>query len=220
MTSPDTFEAPRLRVSIFERLVPLTALAIASLGPGLTAIYIRSVFRALRENENAGIGAVSAGMTEANIAVVVCMYLGVLIGFAAIIVAIARMFAAKETSSPPFWFYILPTFLALIPAGLLWYLESLVFWLIDIANKKSVQIPADEITATHALIGNLSIVIIAFSIILAVALLILAMIPFSVRSGRRIATVIFIVLIEGILIAAAIVFQMNTMEFYKMAMNN
>jgi hypothetical protein len=79
-------QATPSRVSILARLVPAFSYAIPMLGAALSALSLLGVIRAARNAEAAGIAAVAEGMAEANLAVVVALYLAIFVGFMGIVV--------------------------------------------------------------------------------------------------------------------------------------
>src|SRR5262245_36409077 len=115
----------KLRISILERLVPMLAFSLAALGGGASAFLLARLFWELQRAENAGIATVATETAESNLAVLVGLYSALAVGFFAIATAFVRMFTAKKTASPPGLFYVVPGLLALLPAGLVWYVESL-----------------------------------------------------------------------------------------------
>lgn len=93
-------QAAPSRVSILARLVPAFSYAIPMLGAALSALSLLGVIRAARNAEAAGIAAVAEGMAEANLAVVVALYLAIFVGFMGIVVMVIRSFMSTTTAAP------------------------------------------------------------------------------------------------------------------------
>ena len=80
----------RLRVSFTARLIAAVAFTIPAIGGALSSILLMNMFRALREAESAGMGAVMAGMKEAALPVLGSLYLAAICGFVMIVVLVVR----------------------------------------------------------------------------------------------------------------------------------
>lgn len=68
------------RVSILARLVPAISYAIPMLGAVLSSLLINRTLEAMRNVESVGIAAVEGGMAEANLPVLVALYLAIFLG--------------------------------------------------------------------------------------------------------------------------------------------
>jgi hypothetical protein len=202
----------KLRISILERVVPMTAFALATIGGGTSAFLLSQVLSALREAEMAGVASVSAGIAESNVAALTGLYLSILVGFFALGTAVLRMFTAKTRSSPPGFFYLFPGLLALLPATLLWYAESLIIEvLLGVGTPGSGGMASIEATLTILLIGAM----VAVPFIL-VVLALFAFFPFSARPGGKIGPTIALLIIGLLFIATAVAFQYRTMFLYRL----
>src|SRR5918999_5110864 len=114
------------RVSIIARLVPVLAYALPALGAGVSAMLLLSVLRAMRNAEGAGIGAVAAGISEANIAILLTLYLAIFVGAAGVVIGLVRLFTTTVTASPSAWYYLIAGILGLMPMFALWQAQSIL----------------------------------------------------------------------------------------------
>lgn len=125
LVSPVENAAP-LRVAVVPRLVPAFSFGLAVAGAGISALLVMQAFRALRNAEAAGIGAVTRGLAEANVPVLVALYLAIVVGAAGLVVLVIRMFVNTTTSSPPVWFFLLAGALGILPVSLFSWGQSLM----------------------------------------------------------------------------------------------
>src|SRR5687767_5976130 len=95
-----TIQPERVRVSIFERIVPFASLALAAVGGAAGGWSIISLMNALRAAETAGIGAVAGGLAEYTWFPLGFLYAACALGVVAICVAIGRLVIETKTSSP------------------------------------------------------------------------------------------------------------------------
>jgi hypothetical protein len=191
------------RVSILLRLVPSFSYAIPMLGAALSALFLLGVIRAMRYAEAAGIAAVAGGMAEANLAVVVALYLAIFVGFIGIVVMVIRSFMSTTTASPAAWFFLITGIIGLFPLLLLWEAQSLLVAAIS---------PGGGIVHFVSNIRlYLSLTLVA-SAVLVLILLIASLIPLPkvLRSKRNWAPLIVLVLTELALIGMAVAFQVRT----------
>lgn len=70
----DSAYSPASSVSIFARLIPIFSFCITMLGAAACAVLLMRVLEGMRNAESAGIAAVAAGMSEANLAMTVALY--------------------------------------------------------------------------------------------------------------------------------------------------
>jgi len=203
----------KLRVSILERIVPMLAFALAALGGGASAFLLFRLFWALQRAENAGVATVATGLAESNLAVLVGLYLALAAGFFAIATAFIRMFTAKKTASPPGSLYLIPGLLALLPAGLVWYVESLTIIVLLGISSPGGHGMADVL----GIINTLLIAAMIAGPIIILILVALAIVPFSARSGRKFGPLLVLLLIGVLYVAAALAFQYRNLYLYKMS---
>ena len=89
-------------------------------------MLLLSVLRAMRNAEGAGIGAVAAGISEANVAILVTLYLAIFVGGAGVVIGLVRLFTTTTTASPSAWYYLIAGILGLTPMFALWRAQSLL----------------------------------------------------------------------------------------------
>src|SRR5947209_2809426 len=114
------------RVSILARLVPAFSYAIPMFGAALSAVLFMGVMRAMRMAESAGIAAVAGGMAEADLFVLVALYLAIFVGVIGIVVMVIRSLMATTTASPSSWFFLINGSLGFVPLLLLWEAQTLL----------------------------------------------------------------------------------------------
>jgi hypothetical protein len=192
------------RVSILARLVPSFSYAIPMLGAALSALFLLGIIRTVRYAEAAGIAAVAGGMAEANLAVVVALYLAIFVGFIGILVMVIRSFMSTTTASPAAWFFMITGIISLIPMILLWEAQSLLVAAISPGGGGIVHFVSN-------IRLYLSLTLVA-SAVLVLILLIASLIPLPkvLRSKRNWAPLIVLVLMELALIGMAVAFQVRT----------
>jgi len=196
----------RKRVSIFARIVPALALIIVALGSAGTAFYIRATFWAMRDAEAAGVGAVAGALAEANLFVLIALYLAIVLGFAAIIISFIRLFVDTKTSEPSFWFFVGISALS-FPAPLLaWAAESMII------RALSEHTNIMEAAYTINLVTLVTVIAAPF---LSLLLLVAPLLPFSSNRTRKWVVLVGVLAIELALIIFAVVFQVRTSWLYQ-----
>src|SRR5689334_3582228 len=101
MMTPEAHITAPVRVSIFERLVPSLAFALASIAGIVGAMMIIRFFNIMREAETAGYAAFYGGVGEIEIITGVVLALAAFLGAIGILVSAIRLFTTNTTSSPP-----------------------------------------------------------------------------------------------------------------------
>jgi hypothetical protein len=205
-------EQSKLKVSISARLIAAFAYLIPAIGGALSSLYLMDVMRALRNAESAGIGAVMAGLTESTVPALASLYLAAFCGFIVIIVLIIRMIMQTKTASPASWFFVLCGFFLLVPAGLFFEAESMII--------EVLTAPVDSI-GIAGVASNVSLFLIlsvASALFVFVILLVMSVIPFSTSSKPRWSPLITAILIEILIIIAAVAFQLRFLWLYNAAL--
>ena len=205
---------PKLKVSISARLIAAFAYFIPAIGGVLSSLYFMNVMRALRTAESAGMGAVMAGLTESTVPALVSLYLAAFGGFIVIIVLIIRMFMQTKTASPASWFFVLCGFLLLVPAGLFFEAESMIIEVL-IAPVASMGIGGVGSNVSLFLILSIASALLVF-----VILLVMSVIPFSTSSRPRWSPLITAILVEILIIAAVVAFQLRFLWLYNAALRS
>jgi hypothetical protein len=208
-------EIPRLKVSVIERIVPALSYTIAAIGGGLSGYMLLRMMQALRKSESAGISTVMAGMAEANIPVLVALYLAVFVGLIGVIISIAFQFATRKTSSSPIWLPAIPAIFGLLPVLMVWYAETLIIDVISPSSRTSGQ-GAAEVGST---VATLIIVAIIFAFVSIFVSLAMSVLPFSSQASRRLGPVALTVSFEVVLIVLAVLFQVRTWSLYQQVMD-
>jgi hypothetical protein len=191
------------RVSILARVAPVFSYGLPALGAAVSALMLINVFRAMRNAEAAGIGAVSGGIREANIPIVVTLYFGVALGFAGIAIGLIRMFTTTTTATPSSWFFLITGIIGLVPVLLLWEAQSLLLGVIfgRAAGVAEVARQVSLLSMLTMLLGALSILI----------LLVTAFVPLPriLYAKRKWAPVVMLLLMETAVIAMTVLFHLR-----------
>jgi len=199
---------PNLKVSISARLIAALSYMIPLIGGALSSLYLMNVLRAFKASENAGRIAVLNALAESTIPALGSLYLGVVGGLIVIIVLIFRMFMQTKTASPSSWFFILCGFLLLVPAGLFFEAESMII--------EVLTAPASStgIAGVASNVGLFLISSVASALFVFILMLVISVIPFSARSKPRWSPLICAILLELLIIAAAVAFQLRFLWLY------
>lgn len=199
----------RVRVSIFERIVPFSALALAAVGGAAGGWSIISLMNTLREAESAGIAAVAGGLAEYTWFPLIFLYVAAALGVVAICVAIGRLVIETKTASPSGISYIVLGLLSLIPVGLVWRSGTLI---ISVLNGTSTN----NIEKLGYTVGEYCLYSMIAAPVILVILLAWSLIPFKSNPGRRLGPIICLVVVEFLLVVAAVMFQMRIYELIQL----
>lgn len=204
-----TGDQPRFKTSISTRLIAAAAYMIPAFGGALSSLYLINVMRALRSNETAGLTAVFNGMTESTAPALGSLYFGAFCGLIVIVVLIIRMFMETKTASPASWFFIFCGFLFLVPAGLFFEAESMIIEVLTIPDSSTN--PAE----VGANVSSFLISSIAATLFIFIVMIIMSVIPFSTASKPKWSSLINAIVVEFLIIAAAVAFQLRYLWLYK-----
>ncbi len=202
-------DQPKFKVSISARLIAAFAYMIPVLGGALSSLYLINVMQAIREAENAGRNVVLIALAESNVPVLGSLYLGVFGGLVVIIVLIARMIMQTKSASPSGWFFVLCGFLFLVPAGLFLEVGSMI---IELLTASIISAEAGEVGAN---VSTFLIFSVGSALIIFIFLLLMSVLPFSNRSKPKWSPLIAAIIVEFLMIAAVIVFQLRYLWLYK-----
>ncbi len=196
------------RVSILARVVPAASYIAPAFGAALSALFYLRVMNAMRVAETAGIGAVAAGMAEANVALIAGLYLGIFIGLCGIVVVLVRWLTTTNTDSPSGWFFALAALLALLPIAPLWRAQDLLI--------QSIR-GATGIVEVAGQINFCLILTIVGAAAAGLVLLIASFVPLPalLHAKRRYTPLIVLVLMEGVLILLAVAYQLHNSWLYQ-----
>jgi hypothetical protein len=197
-----------LRVSIFARLIPALSLALPALGAALSSILFVNLVRAMRDAEHAGVAAVAGAMAEANIPLLVTLYLSILLGLAGIVVVLVLR-KSSLAALPSTWFFLVAAVIGLLPVCLFWKAESL---LVQALYPGSAGV-AEVAQRIVLLITLAPIAGVAGALILLVASLM--PLPAFLRAKRVFPALLILIIIELALIGMAVTVTMRTSWFLK-----
>ena len=190
------------RVSILGRLVPVISLCLPLIGEALCAVLLMGVLEAMREAGAAGIGAVTGGMAEANLAMTVALYFGVIVGFIGIVVMTIRAFTATITASPSAWFFALAGLLTFIPLIFLWEAQS---YFLEGLNGRNIVLVAPNIFLFLKLTIGTSAALVPILLVASFIPL-----PSTLRAKNKWAPLVLLIMIEVLMIGTVVVFQTRT----------
>lgn len=200
---------PPSRVSILARILPALSYALPALGASGSAYLFIMVMRAMREAEAAGIAAVSKGLSEANLVIVVTLYLAIVLGFIGIVVGFARMFMNTMTASPSAWFYVITGVIGFAPMFALWQAQSLLLEVM-FARSSNIAMVASKITILLML--ALSVGLVSILVLLVVSVVPL---PRFLRARRKWVGPVVLVVMEIAVIVMTVLYHMRTAWLYQ-----
>lgn len=213
MTSDEQVKPTPTRVSIIARLVPAFSYVLPSLGASVSAMLLLGVLNAMRNAEGAGIGAVSGGISQANLAILVTLYLAIFIGAAGVAIGLVRLFTTTTTASPSAWYYLVAGTLGLVPMFALWQAQNLLLDTIFArtpgagVSEVAGQITFYSIVAT--VLGGISIVVLLVSSFIPL--------PKMLRTKRKWAPFILLLVMETVIIVMTVVYHLRTTWLYSTA---
>ena len=210
MTAEEQQPLTPQRVSVIARVVPAFSYLLPALGAGVSAMLLLSVLRAMRNAEGAGIGAVAAGISEANLAILVTLYLAIIVGGAGVVIGLVRLFTTTTTASPSAWYYLIAGILGLMPMFALWRAQSL---LLDAIFPHSVGAGVSEVAGQITLFSIVATVLGVVSILI---LIISSFVPLPavLRGKRKWAPLIALLVMETAIIAMTVVYHLRTAWLY------
>lgn len=198
------------RVSIMARVVPAFSYALPALGAAVSAMLLLGVLRAIRNAEGAGIGAVAAGISEANLAILVTLYLAIFVGAAGVVIGLVRLFTTTTTASPSGLYYLIAGILGFVPMFALWYAQSL---LLDAIFPQSTGAGVSEVAGKITLFSIVAIVLGGVTILIVLVSSFLPL-PAILRGKRKWAPLISLLVMESAIIAMTVVYHLRTAWLY------
>jgi len=185
--------------------------ALPAIGAAGSALLFINVIRAMRDAEAAGIGAVSAGISEANMVIVVTLYLAIVVGLIGIVAGFARMFVKTTTASPSAWFYFVMGVFGFAPMFALWQAQSLMLQVMFSRSGGVVSV-ARQITALLMFglcAGVVSLVILLVSSVVPL--------PRMLWAKRKWAPPVMLVVMEIVVIVMTVLYHLRTAWLYQQA---
>lgn len=202
------------RVSILARLVPATSYAIPALGSALSALLFINVMQAMRNAESAGIAAVAGGMSEANVAIIVSLYLALIVGLAGIIIGFVRCLSITKTASPAGWLFLVMGLIGFAPMLTFWQAQSRLISVLVGLETGGVSEVANNITLLLML--TLGLAGVGCLILLVVSVVPL---PTVFRAKRKWSPVVFLVIMELMTVGMTVAYHLRTYWFYQVRIN-
>ena len=195
-------EMVRPRMATIPRLLAMASYSLAAVGASLSAFLFYRVLEAMRVAENAGISAVTGGLAESNIPVLVGLYAAIAGGFITIIVAAVRTGITTTTVSPPAWFYFIAAALCFLPVALCWATQSMFI--------QALYPGSEGISFVATNIRTLLILTMIVGPIVVFLLFIVSVIPFRLNTNGQWLGIVILVFAQIVLILLAVAFQMRT----------
>lgn len=200
-----TIRPERVRVSIFERIVPFSAFALAAIGGAAGGWSIISLMTTMSHAENIGKAALAGGLAEYTWFPLGFLYAAAALGVVAICVAIGRLVVETKTASPSGISYIVLGILSLVPVAFVWQAGRMMIGVLDGSETENIG-QLGTVVAEYCVYA-----MVATPIVL-VILLAWSLIPFKSKPGRRFGPIICLVIVEVVLVAAAVAFQLRIFE--------
>lgn len=210
MTPEEQIQPTTTRVSIIARIVPALSYALPALGAAVSALLLLNVLRAMRNAESAGISAVAGGISEANVAILVTLYLAIFVGGAGVVIGLVRLFTTTTTASPSAWYYLIAGILGLMPMFALWRAQSL---LLDAIIPSLTGAGVSEVAGQITLFAIAAIVLGVVSILVLLASSFVPL-PAILRGKRKWAPLITLLVMETAIIAMTVVYHLRTAWLY------
>lgn len=192
---------PRLKVSIFVRLLAALAYIIPAIGGALGAFLFVRMFEALAQNQSAGILAVMGGINEATLPVTISLYFAAVIGIVVIIVLMVRMMTETQTASPSNWFFVVGCILGLVPAALFWFAKYMT---IEALSPGSSISNTGNIGSVGATISQILLMSVISTPIVIIIILTLSILPLLSRSVTKWFPLVGAIITEILLISVAV----------------
>lgn len=209
MNPEELLQPAPTRVSILARVVPALSYALPALGAAVSAMLLLNVLNAMRNAEGAGIGAVAGGVSEANVAILVTLYLAVFIGGAGVVIGLVRLFTTTVTASPSAWYYLFTGVLGLAPMFALWRAQSLLLDAIFSRTGAGVAEVAGQIN----LFAIIAMVLGVISILVLLASSFVPL-PAVLAAKRKWPPLIALLVMETAIIVMTVVYHLRTTWLY------
>lgn len=199
------------RVSMLARITPALSYALPALGAAVSAWLFIGVMRAMRNAESAGIAAVTAGLAESNIAVLVGLYLAIIVGLAGVVIALVRIFATTQSASPSGWYFFITALIGFAPVFTLWRGQSLLLEVLF-----SHTPPTGGVAAVAREISLLLLLTIGAALVSALVLLVSAVVPLPriFYARRKWAPAVAVLIMEALVIAMTVAYHLRTAWLY------
>jgi TonB family protein len=188
MTSDAQVPSPS-RVSIFERIVPSLAFALAAISGAIGAVLFLKFLNEMRNAETAGYASFFGGVAEIEITVGVVLTLAAALCAIGILVSVIRLFTTNTTSSPPGLAFLFLGLLSLVPPFATHYILHWAKRVVLTPGEGGVSSIADTIT-------TVMYIAIAWAVLIAVVLLVFSFVAFTSRPGRKALPLIALMLIQ------------------------
>lgn len=209
MNPEELLQPAPTRVSILARVVPALSYALPALGAAVSAMLLLNVLNAMRNAEGAGIGAVTGGVSEANVAILVTLYLATFIGGAGVVIGLVRLFTTTVTASPSAWYYLFTGVLGLAPMFALWRAQSLLLDAIFSRTGAGVAEVAGQIN----LFAIIAMVLGVISILVLLASSFVPL-PAVLAAKRKWPPLIALLVMETAIIVMTVVYHLRTTWLY------
>lgn len=206
-TIPQAESAP---VSRIQRFLPFFSYSLMALGGAAAGWYAMSVIGEFGKTADAGIGRIASWLAIGLWSVTTGLVLALLVGFVAIVVFAAMMFAQKRTSTPSAFWLIIVAFVGMLAPMLSWpTLMELIIAPMD------PRLDPVQLASSARMYSMAAIVLGVLTPILGLAL---TFAPFKSMPGKKYGPVVVMILVEALMLVAFIYLKMQAGSIGRMTM--
>jgi hypothetical protein len=206
-TSPLGDRAP---VSRIQRFLPFLSYSFMALGGAGAGFYAIKVVNAFADMENSGIGEISRSLASGISAVTVGLLLAIAVGFVAVIVHGAMLFAQKQTTSPS----LLPVFFM----ALLGMAAPVLAWPVIMDLITAPLDPKLDVAQLQSSTMTYGVAAIILGLLTPLVGLALTLMPMRAAPGKKFGSFVVVLIAEALMIGALIYLTMQARAITKMAM--
>lgn len=176
-------------------------------------MLLLQVLNAMRHAEAAGISAVAAGISQANIAILVTLYLAIFVGGAGVVIGLVRLFTTTTTASPSGWYYLAAGTIGVVPMFALWQAQNL---LLDTIFARTPGAGVAEVAGQITLYSIVATVLGVISIVILLVSSFLRL-PAVLHAKRKWTPLIMLLVMETVIILMTVIYHLRTAWLYSTA---
>ncbi len=195
-----TFQPDKVRVSIFERIVPFFGFVVAALGSGFGSWYLYSFIAKRLVDRSLGIEMLGHHVIGSTTIALISLYVSTFLIFIGIIISATRLCTACSKASPLGVSHLVFGILSLAPAAMLWFGATFIIGIYDPVN------PSGEFGFARKS-RDFSLTAMIVAPIAAFLIAIWALIPFRSIPGRRYGPLVSLLLVEALFLIAVVLYQ-------------
>ena len=203
--TPQAESAP---VSRIQRFLPFFSYSLMALGGAAAGWYALSVVGEFGKTADAGIGRISAWLASGLWSITTGLVLALLVGFVAIVVYAAMMFAQKRTSPPAAFWLLIVAMVGMLAPALSWpTLMELIIAPMD------PHLDPVQLASSSRIYSSAAIVLGIVTPILGLAL---SFAPLKSAPGTKYAPLALMIVIEGLMLIALLYLRSQTLSIMQM----